>query len=79
MGDLKVISCPCECGDDCKCKPCPTPAPTRPHTAAPTPHYHHKPKCFPAEARILLDTDETIQVKDLRAGHRILTGNLIRI
>ena len=31
-------------------------------------------ECFPAEAEILLDTDETIQVKDLRVGHRVLTG-----
>ena len=33
--------------------------------------------CFPAEAQILLDTDETIQVKDLRAGDRVLTGKLL--
>ena len=35
--------------------------------------------CFPAEAQMLLDTDKIIQMKDLRVGHRILTGKCNQI
>ena len=54
------IDCPCPCKSSCKCTPCGLD--------------ELGGKCFPAEAQIQLDTDETIQVKDLRAGHRVLAG-----
>ena len=35
------------------------------------------PVCFPGDARVQLDNDRFIQVKDLRTGQRVLTGKLI--
>ena len=61
---IHYFYCKCGCALWCKCRTC---------------GLLDKPgkiggKCFPAEAQLLLDTDETIQVKDLRAGQRVLAG-----
>ena len=32
------------------------------------------PSCFPGESRLLLDNGQTVEMKDVRAGQRILTG-----
>ena len=36
-----------------------------------------EPDCFPGDGRVQLDNDRFIPVKDIRVGHRVLTGKLI--
>ena len=55
------VKCPCKCTKCC-------------HDGC---HEKKHPVCFPGDARVQLDNDRFIQVKDLRTGQRVLTGKLI--